>query len=462
VYSGQVPGRDFVVTFPASLYLLTALSFRLFGVTWHALSLGACCVYAALLLLGLRLGALVRKNSGEQPALWTVLAYAAGQTIPLLSINYLWHASLSQSFGLYAVYAAFAIVNSRSQANRWRHREAFIHLAFACACLLLSKPNTAFPVILLCLFALRCAQVSRLQIAALLASALVLITLALARVHVTPWGMLGAYAGLTGRLLPRAFANGILYALYARYGLANLLVYSILAPAIFAAAVWFWRERPRILTDPNLLLAFGSITIAILGMGTNFDFKLTDAPLALFGLGILSVQQIAALRTLPFRTAITAVALLLVALYFGRTRLRMQNVGSWAEEQCPGRLPFVDRFLGHLTACPIVPATLTEVDQTLAASPTARVFFGPSLEFLYAARHLPSPPHLPNWWDPGSSYPLRKSDQVSKAWEDNHFNLLIFNREEDRAQLPARLQQDLATGYVLVPGTTFIHVYRPR
>lgn len=462
VLGGQVPGRDFVVTFPASLYLLTALSFRLFGVTWHALALGACCVCAALLLLGLRVGALLRKSAGESAAIWTTVAYAAGQTILLVSINYLWHASLAQGFGLYAVFAAFAVVNARSQTNPWRRREALLHLTLACACLLLSKPNTAYPVVLLCLIALHQARVSWPRPAFVLAGAFLFVTLPLACVHVTPWGMLGAYAGLTGRLLPRGFANGILYALYARYGLANLLVYAILTPALFAAAVWFFRERTRILADPNLVLAVGSIAVAILGMGTNFDFKLTDAPLALFGLTLLSLQATPALPVLRFRTLVTGMALLFLAVYFGRTRLRMQNVGSWAAEDCPSRLQFDDSFLGHMTACPIVPATLAEVDQTLAASPKASVFFGPSLEFLYAAHGLPSPMHLPNWWDPGSSYPLRKTNQISEAWEDDHFNLLILNRDEDRAQLPARIQGDLAMRYVLVPGTNFIHVYRQR
>src|ERR1700712_4795871 len=58
VLSGQSPGRDFLVTFPPAVYLLTALFFRIFGVTWHAIILGACLVYGIMLVLGLRVSAL--------------------------------------------------------------------------------------------------------------------------------------------------------------------------------------------------------------------------------------------------------------------------------------------------------------------------------------------------------------------------------------------------------------------
>ena len=463
VYQGQVPGRDFVVTFPASLYLLTALSFHSFGVTWHALALGACCVYATLLALGLRLGALLRRQRGEATALWVTLAYAAGQTIPLVSINYLWHASLAESFALYAVFAAFVLTPAKTHPpSRWLRLETSLHLTLACAFLLLSKPNTAFPAMLLCLAILWRTGYSRVHVASVLGGAVVLASAALAWVHVTPWGMLGAYAGLTGRLLPRAFVNGILYALYARYGMANLLVYAILAPGMYLALTYSWRLRAKMVNDPGWLLAAGSLAIALLGMGTNFDFKLTDAPLALLGLAILSAQEIPALQALRFRTAVATAALVLLAVYFGRTRFRMQIVGSWADDKCAGQVHFDDRFLGNFSACPIVPATLAEVDQTLATERAAHVFFGPSLEFLYAGRGLASPLHLPNWWDPGTSYALRRTDQVADAWEQNHFDLLIFPAEEDRAQLPARVQDDLRERYILIPGTKLIHVYRPR
>jgi hypothetical protein len=99
VYSGQVPGRDFLATFPPSLYLLTALCFRIFGVTWRALR--SCCFYGLMLLLGLRHGFLVRKARGTGAAIWTVPAYVAALTIPYILMDVLWHSSLAMNFTVY-------------------------------------------------------------------------------------------------------------------------------------------------------------------------------------------------------------------------------------------------------------------------------------------------------------------------------------------------------------------------
>ena len=459
VLNGQVPGRDFVVTFPPSLYLLTALFFRIFGVSWSSTAMGACCLYALLSVLGVRLGALLAKTRGAQTAILLTSVYVAAQTIPLVSINYLWHSSLAQSFGCYAVFATFAALTGKAQ--KYVRREALCHLALGCSCLLLSKPNTAYPTVLLCAVAVWRAGVRGRDLAGVAAASAALATAALGPAHVTPWGMLSAYAGLTGRLLPRAFANGILYHLYPRYGMANLLVYAILAPAVFFAGRLAWEQRRELFENTFLLLGVVSIAIALLGMGTNFDFKLTDSPLALLGLAILAATQ-SSPSVLRFRAGAASLALLLLALYFGATRFRMQIIGDWADDKCPAQVMFRDPFFGRFKACAVVPETLAEVDRTLENARGGRIFFGPSLEFLYPARRITSPLHLPDWWDPGSSYPLSQTSAITRAWEGDGFDLLIFNKEEDRGQLPAGILADLDRNYVFVPGTEWIHIYRRR
>ena len=272
-----------------------------------------------------------------------------------------------------------------------------MHLALGAACLLLSKPNTAWPALVVCLVALQRGGVRRRVIAMVAAGAAVLASLALACAHVTPWGMLAAYVGLAGRLVPRAFVNGILYGLYARYGLANLLVYATLGPALFCALAHAWEKRRAIAEDSVLVLGFGSVAVALVGMGTNFDFKLTDAPLLLLGLALLTTagERPGALWA---RTATATAALLMLSLYFGVTRFRMQILGTWADDKCPARVSFDDPFLGSFRACAVVPQTLAEVDRTLLGAEGERVFFGPSLEFLYPAWRIPAPAHLPDWW----------------------------------------------------------------
>ena len=123
---------------------------------------------------------------------------------------------------------------------------------------------------------------------------------------------------------------------------------------------------------------------------------------------------------------------------------------------------FDDPFLGHMRSCEILPAALQEVDQVLATYPGEHVFFGPSMEFLYAGRKIPSPLHLPNWWDPGTSFPLARAKEISQAWDGEHFSLLLFTAYEDREKLTAGIRDTLSSKYTRVGDTKLIHVYQLR
>ena len=82
------------------------------------------------------------------------------------------------------------------------------------------------------------------------------------------------------------------------------------------------------------------------------------------------------------------------------------------------------------------------------------------MEFLYAREQIQSPEHLPNWWDPGTSYPRSHERAIEAAWEQDKFDLLIF-AHGDRDHLPEKILAVIQTRYVLVPGTKTIDVYRP-
>ncbi len=461
VFSGQVPGRDFIVTFPASLYLSTAASFYAFGVTWRAIALGDCVLYVAVCLLGMRLASMTRGVYGNTPALLLAAGFVGAQTILLISINYLWHSSLAESFAVYAVLATFVTV-SVPRAGWVRAAELFLHLTLAFAALLLSKPNTAFLAILLCFAVLVRARTRMRRIGGVLAGALVLSSLALASVHVNLLRMLGAYGGLTGRLVPRPFVINILYAIYARNGLLNLLVYSIVGFTAAGVIATAWRDRRGVLARPVDLLAVGSIAVSVVGMGTNFDYKLTDTPLLLMGMLLYAVASPSATREHLRQGLIAVVTLCLVAAYAGVTRMRMQSVGLWADDKCGYKVRLNDRFFGSLKVCVVVSESMKEVDGVIAAlGPGKHVFFGPSMEFLYARELIASPLHLPNWWDPGSSFPVSREGEVVRAWERDHFDTLIF-LHDDQAQIPNQILDDIRTEYVPVPGKTTIDVFVRR
>jgi len=223
VIEGQVPGKDFIVTFPASLYLLTAGSFRIFGVTWHGLALTTCAVCVTLCLLGMRVASILGVRWGRAVALQVATVYVASQCILLVSINVVWHSSLAESFGIYAVLTTAALL-SLSEEHVWLRRELTGHLVLASTALILSKPNTAYPALALCLFALHRGNFRPRYWMGVLAAAFLLASIPLAVVHVSLWGMLEAYVGLSGRLLPKPLVVNLVYQVEARNGLAELVV----------------------------------------------------------------------------------------------------------------------------------------------------------------------------------------------------------------------------------------------
>ena len=462
ILCGQVPGHDFIVTFPPALNLLTAAAFRVFGVTWHALGLTVCIVCAALCLLGMRAASITRLAWGRATALQLAIAYVASQCLLLVSLNVPWHSSLSEGFAIYAVLTTAALL-SLPERRLWLRRELTVHLVLATSVLILCKPNTAYPAIALCLLVLHRAGFRARYLVGVLAVGAAIAAVLMAVVHNSLWSMAASYAGLTGRLIPKPLVINIAYAVEVRNGLAEIIIYAVLLFGLkeFVAVL---RKNPRdLLKQPVELLAIGSVLVGFLGMATNFDLKLTDMPLVLVGMMLFSVTSARATRSHLWTTRNAIIFCCLFALYVGRVRLRMQSVGDWAAEGCgPEKVWINDSFLGHMKVCPVVPASLAQMDETTARVPADdHVFFGPSLEFMYARDHMQSPEHLPNWWDAGTSFPRSKSEAVVKAWEADRFDVVILVAGYEVPLLPA-VVKDIHRDYARVAATPEIDVYVRR
>lgn len=388
VLSGQAAGRDFIGTFPASLNLMVAWSYRLFGMSWHSIGVLASLLTGLLCILGMRVAGLLRPSLGSLNALSLAGIYVAAQLTILIYINYLWHASMVQAFGTYAALSIAVLLLRRTKPRVLV--ECFLHLTLALSFLVLSKPNTAFPMILLCFGVLWLGDVSRVFLVSLVASVLGGSCLLLRGVHLNLLEMLLAYRGLTGRLIPKPLFVGFFYNVNF-WAAINLLAYVALAPLLLSLVRYFSSTRRSLFQVPLNVLATGCIAIALIGFSTNFDFKLTDTPLLLLGAGLLAMTG----RPNPLllrRTLLTTAMLAIVGLFLGVTRARMQIMGQWAAESCAPRLRLSgDPFFGRLIACYTMPETLAEIDSVLAKTPHTAVFFGSTLEFLYARNHFPHP-----------------------------------------------------------------------
>ncbi len=445
VYLGQAPNRDFICTFPPILYLAVALAFKIFGVRWLAITIAGAIFPLILTIAGLRILYLLRPHISEARLRWLALIYCALQMTPLLAIGFPWHSSWTETASLYALLATFALATSNPPL-RSRHLEFLAHLALAETLLLLAKPNVALPILLGCTITLLLARHIRSALLAIISAAL-LSSLLLAFAHTSLLATYSLYFQLTSRFQPGHFLAGILYNKDLSVGFQRWTIYAILVPA----TLWIIIQSLRRTTTPAWLraLALTGLIAAWLGIGTNVEFALVDAPVL-----ILGAAGIATTRAHTFaRSAITAATYILVAIafFYGVSRARMQEIGVWAEaETCNTEVRIHDPFFGPFTTCRNLASMLEETDAAIHTLTPHSVFFGPRMEFLYARYRLVSPRGLPLWWHPGSSYPLQYEPQILAAFAADHPQLLIF-LHDDRSHMPAALLAHMSHEYQQLP-----------
>ncbi len=446
VYLGQAPNRDFICTFPPILYLAIALAFKILGVRWLAISIAGAVLPLLLTIAGLRILYLLRTQISEPRLRWLALLYCALQITPLLAIGFPWHSSWTEGPSLYALLVSFALSTSTPPLRSVR-TEHFAHLVLAETLLLLAKPNVALPILLGCTITLLLAHRIRTALLGLLGAAL-LSSLVLVFADTSLIATYSVYFQLTSRFQPGHFLAGILYNKDLSVGFQRWTIYAILFPA----AIWIFSQTPRRSTPVWLrALALTGLIAAWLGIGTNVEFAIIDAPVLLLGAALM-------LTRLPkshafTRSAITAATYILfaIALFYAVSRARMQEIGVWAEaETCGTEARIHDPFFGSFTTCRNLASVLEETDAAIRTIGPRSVFFGPRMEFLYARYRLASPRGLPLWWHPGSSYPLEYEPRILAAFEADRSQLLIC-LHDDRSHMPAALLETMSHEYRQLP-----------
>ena len=454
VMSSQLPTRDFIATLPPSLYLATDIAFKLFGVHWNSILLAEDFLFLLLCALGLRVCWILHTESEPEQHSPLALVYVALQSVLLLSVNHLWHSTMASAFGAYAILATYALL--RCSLTKWRI-ELNLHLAFVFAVLLLCKPNTAWTALLLCLF---CIFISRHWIAGFRALGLaVLLDIALLTAFgITPYEAFAGYFGLSERLLPRLFIVGIYPERNKKWAVVLMITYLLLAPVALKMIRVIRQDQLRQWLAPDYLLCLGAVVVSLIGLGTNWDFKIVDVTSLVLGAAILMEIHPENHRSLSRPLLWSTILLLLFALFLGVARIRMKEVGAWAGSSYGQIDEIHDRFFGNFKTRQAFDDVLRDADLVVARSSGRQIFVGPRLEFLYAREGLRSPAHLPIWWHPGSSYSLSAESQIEKIWEDDRFDVLIFAKH-DRTRFPTKLLNYIDTNYTQDPTFNSLDVF---
>lgn len=454
VASGQRPGVDFPSTTPIGFVLAAGHAFQIFGVTWSAL-IGLQALFAAGTFLWL-LWLLRRAGSGTGESLALALAVEASTNVVT---SYWWYNPATTTAG--ALFFA-------SAAAFWREPRARPVLASYVASLLLlaaMKPNVAAALIVAVTLVLLSSRVHRLRAVTLSAAALALFAGWLALERNSLPGVLRGYLSVSTRgFTLQQFLQDLTPS--EKHAAVALLV-ATLVP-------WFPRVLAWTRDGHARWLAVAAASAGLLGFVTNGEHKLVDVPLLLLSLWWHgrcdgdpgeggAARGGAALRW--WRPLVLGLAGVLIAAGFGvgALRHRVSAIGpkSFFEPRV-SKTALVSPFFDGLRGGPILVEVEREVAIAVQTLRPGRPFFGPRMQWGYAAFGFESPRGQPPWWHPGVTYAEGSPEENAyvERWVEARHDVLVFLRG-DRTFLPPRLLWEEAHHYVELTGFQLIEVLVP-
>jgi len=419
LHQGQLPYRDFICTMPPGFFLGVKWADALFGVSWDAM-LYACAIFSCVTFLWTF--ALLRKLlDDELAAFWIAFCI---QDAAMLTMCFWHHSNVTSITAAVFFLSCWLYLQQPDRAGSSASYVASLAL------LGLMKPNVALPLI---------GMAGALMLVATPARAwwkLALLTLAGLGGF---WGILAANGVSLGGMIASYRAVAVERG-FAAYGTAGMpmpdAVRVIICLIGFSApfVVWgprfweAWRTSDIRALAKNLLWMAAPITAAY-AMVTNRDIKDVEWPLLLCSGAVL---MFTAARLSPKWLTKFYVCFLITLsaldLYLGVVRYRIALIAdfyAWEGRLTPPGIPFFE----HMEAGDNFGLMVRQMSQVLKDDKQS-VFFGPRMEFGYAAFRRPSPRHLPIWWHPGSSFVLTDEPRILTVWSASCFDTLIFARND--------------------------------
>jgi hypothetical protein len=461
---GHVPPKDFICTFPPICYLPAVLAFHAMGIHWSSLLYATCIACVLACIGGVRALWMVQDTVGAMRWNAALVTYLAMQCVLLLTVNIPWHAPLTAAVNSYLALVTLVLI-SAERLSRAQRIELWCGYSLASALLILGKPNTAYPAILLSCVCLLGASRSWKPLLAPLAG-VALSALFLLPFHMTLGMMVRGYLGLSGRVVPswNVVFVWVVGSGHRTWGVSVLTCYVVAAFAVVALILVAGKEfRTYGFTWPLLFVA-GMAVIAAYGLSTNQDSKYTDiAPLmcaAIVAAMWLRVET----AMLSRQFLLTATLMVTATGLLSAVRWRMLICGPWAGPRYGNQVELHDRFFDHLTGRDALAAMLSEVDRAVEQHPGASIMFGGRMEFLYARNQVLPPLHMPIWFDPGSSYPVGSEAAVMQALKDDHPSMILMNKDDgsgkpDMARVPEEMMAYIDKTYRREPGYKSLVVY---
>jgi hypothetical protein len=432
---GQQPYRDFVCTLPPGFYLGLKYAFALFGVNWNA-QLWASALFGVVTFAWLCALFSVMLHARMAALLLAFTIESSG----MLTLDFWWYNNITALVA--AVFLLSCLAYLAQPAAVWIQGSYIASLAL----LSVMKPNVAGPLItgaaILTLIGTR--RRTRFVLLTLLAAGSAFAWLKLNGISVS--GMFASY--LAAARVRGGFSTFGFREMRLR-DLARVIICfaALLTPVIVFCPRWRDALRRRNLPAVARPLLFG-LAACVSGFAMFSNGELKDVEwCALIACGAVLVfgRDVTARRLRRFYAAFLC-ALVFSDLYMGAVRLRVEGIGRHTFFEWHDSAARVDNpFFRDLRASTRFRTVVDQIADALKRNP-GPVFFGPRMEFAYAAFGLPSPTNLPVWWHPGTSFAAGEERALLQAWQAHRFATLVFLKNDFTYYSP-QFMNLLSNGY---------------
>jgi hypothetical protein len=455
ISQGQHPYVDFPCTVPVWWAYGIGLAFNALGPSWLTVVLlqaafsAVTCIWMYWLIYGIWQDSL--------RAAMTSIALQAGIN---LVTSYWWYNTLTATAACLVHLSLLRLFSTPSSAS------AMCSCAVSMAMLMGSKPNVALPLIAASPPLLWLATRSTKQAVCLPVVAGLLVTAVLAALEISPMQVILAYCTVAGRALTIETFVSLIRDMDAAQRLMTWILLGVCVAMALATAVLFraYRAVPGVIG----LVTCGAAAIGFL---TNGEHKLVDLSIVFCALwSTYAVLRIAPQQpTNTSRLAESALDLAFTGLcclwisygfYVSATRERVRAIGPFYDAKLSSNLPGT-KFFRSLRCSEEFLNVEAQVARVLNVLEPKNVFFGPRMQWAYAAFDYASPHNEPVWWHSGVSYGRDQETVMLQAWRANEHDVLIFYRQ-DATYLSEEMLRDVRIDYMQVAGAPTLSVFIAR
>lgn len=436
---GQTPCIDFPCTLPVGFYVGALYGFELFGPKWRSLVLiNSLFSFIAFIWIVEVLRLLL--NDSRQILVLALFCISA----TTLLVGYWWYNSVT------SVVAVIYFLSAYAWLQRPDAKWLVASYALSLTILATLKPNVAGPLILGATLVLWTSKPHQTRAICVSIVAFASFNLLLYSQELSLERVISGYVEVSSRGFGLTqFMQDLGWT--ERIGSMTIL-FGISAPLLLI------RNQRSLFSRSRILLLVGYLA-GFLGFLLNGEIKFVDLPLMMYA-SVFWVRESEARRgqamapSLQLNQVVNAQMFLVLVLAFaalgmGTSRHRVKAIGYGAFFEY-AKLDEVrdNEFFSGVHGSPAFLTALREVGDVLQDNPSRRVFFGPRMQWAYAAFGLPAPAKQPVWWHAGVSYSKDEELRYVIQWNSVKYDVLIFYKD-DNSYLPIEFLTAVGQSYAV-------------